>query len=91
MKVVVKKTTNGQFRFNLVVSDGQVVATRPEAVRADGEPRVRSWRWSSICWSPGRRTCGPPATSSLGLWMDRWTTCRRLGITWPVLWMIWAI
>ena len=26
MNVVVKKTTNGQFRFNLVVSDGRVVA-----------------------------------------------------------------
>jgi uncharacterized protein YegP (UPF0339 family) len=27
MKFVVKKTSNGQFRFNLVASNGQVVAT----------------------------------------------------------------
>jgi uncharacterized protein YegP (UPF0339 family) len=27
MKFVVKKTTNGQYRFNLVASNGQVVAT----------------------------------------------------------------
>lgn len=27
MKFVVKKTSNGEFRFNLVASNGQVVAT----------------------------------------------------------------
>ena len=27
MKFVVKKSTNGEFRFNLVASNGQVVAT----------------------------------------------------------------
>jgi uncharacterized protein YegP (UPF0339 family) len=27
MKFVVKKTSNGQFRFNLVASNGQVLAT----------------------------------------------------------------
>ena len=27
MKFVVKKTTNGEFRFNLVAGNGQVVAT----------------------------------------------------------------
>jgi uncharacterized protein YegP (UPF0339 family) len=27
MKFVVKKTSNGQFRFNLVASNGQIVAT----------------------------------------------------------------
>jgi uncharacterized protein YegP (UPF0339 family) len=27
MKFVVKKTSNGQFRFNLIASNGQVVAT----------------------------------------------------------------
>jgi uncharacterized protein YegP (UPF0339 family) len=27
MKFVIKKTSNGQFRFNVVASNGQVVAT----------------------------------------------------------------
>jgi uncharacterized protein YegP (UPF0339 family) len=35
MKFVVKKTSNGQFRFNLVASNGQVVATS-EAYKRKG-------------------------------------------------------
>jgi uncharacterized protein YegP (UPF0339 family) len=33
MKFVVKKTSNGQFRFNLVASNGQVVATSESYTR----------------------------------------------------------
>lgn len=33
MKFVVKKTSNGQFRFNLVSSNGQVVATSESYTR----------------------------------------------------------
>ena len=56
MKFVVKKTSDGQFRFNPVASNGQVVATKrptpPPA--ADGPPagrrhrvsrRSSRWRW----------------------------------------------
>ncbi len=35
MKFVVKKTSNGQFRFNLVASNGQVVATSESYQRKD--------------------------------------------------------
>jgi hypothetical protein len=65
--------------------------TAPELARAlqIGDQTIRKGGWP-----------GPPqgcldvwATCDfvMGLWMDRWTTCRCLGITWPVLWMIWAI
>jgi hypothetical protein len=33
MKFVVKKASNGQFRFNLVASNGQIVATSETYVR----------------------------------------------------------
>lgn len=35
MKFVVKKTSNGQFRFNLVAGNGQVVATSESYKRKD--------------------------------------------------------
>ena len=35
MKFVVKKSSNGQFRFNLVASNGQVVATSESYQRKD--------------------------------------------------------
>jgi uncharacterized protein YegP (UPF0339 family) len=34
-KFVVKKTSNGQFRFNLVVSNGQIVATSETYTRKE--------------------------------------------------------
>ncbi len=35
MKFVVKRSSNGQFRFNLVASNGQVVATSESYQRKD--------------------------------------------------------
>jgi uncharacterized protein YegP (UPF0339 family) len=35
VKFVVKKVSNGQFRFNLVASNGQVVATSESYMRKD--------------------------------------------------------
>jgi uncharacterized protein YegP (UPF0339 family) len=36
MKFVVKKASNGEFRFNLVASNGQVVATSESYKRKTG-------------------------------------------------------
>jgi uncharacterized protein YegP (UPF0339 family) len=33
MKFVIKKTSNGQYRFNIVATNGQVVATSESYVR----------------------------------------------------------
>ena len=35
MRFVIKKTSNGQFRFNLVASNGQIVATSETYARKD--------------------------------------------------------
>ena len=35
MRFVVKKTSNGQFRFNLIASNGQVIATSESYTRKD--------------------------------------------------------